>query len=392
MREVVIVGAARTPVGSFGGALASVPAARLGAAAIRGALERAGVKGEEVDEVLMGCVLPAGQGQAPARQAWLFAGNPDSVPCTTVNKVCGSGLKTVTMGAQAILAGDADIVVAGGMENMDLAPYALPRARAGYRMGNGELVDLMVKDGLWDVYNDFHMGMAAEQCAAEYGYTREKQDEFAAESYRRSTTAVAGGLFKEEIVPVEVPQRRGDPLTIEVDEEPGRGRPEKMPGLRPAFKKDGTVTAANASSINNGAAAVVLMTAEAAAERGLEPLARLKSHSMHAQAPEWFTTAPVKAIEKALTKAGLEAKEIDLWEINEAFSCVTLAAVDKFALDPNKVNVRGGAASIGHPIGASGARVLVTLLYAMRDLDAHYGLVTLCIGGGEAIAAIVERS
>lgn len=275
---------------------------------------------------------------------------------------------------------------------MDLAPYALPRARAGYRMGNGELVDLMVKDGLWDVYNDFHMGMAAEQCAAEYGYTREKQDEFAAESYRRSTTAVAGGLFKEEIVPVEVPQRRGDPLTIEVDEEPGRGRPEKMPGLRPAFKKDGTVTAANASSINNGAAAVVLMTAEAAAERGLEPLARLKSHSMHAQAPEWFTTAPVKAIEKALTKAGLEAKEIDLWEINEAFSCVTLAAVDKFALDPNKVNVRGGAASIGHPIGASGARVLVTLLYAMRDLDAHYGLVTLCIGGGEAIAAIVERS
>ena len=391
MRDVVIVSAVRTPVGSFGGSLSTVPAAKLGAAAIKGALERVNVAGEDVDEVLMGCVLPAGQGQAPARQAVIFAGLPNSIPCTTINKVCGSGLKTVTMGMQAIQVGDADIVVAGGMENMDLAPYALPKARTGYRMGNGQLVDLMVNDGLWDVYNNFHMGMAAEMCSEEYDYTREKQDAFALESYRRANDAIAKGLFKDEIVPVEVPQRRGEPKIIDTDEEPGRGRPDKVPTLRPAFKKDGVVTAANASSINDGAAAVVLMSAEEAEKRGLEPLARLVSHAMHAQAPEWFTTAPVYAIEKALAKADMKAEDIDVWEINEAFSCVTLAAIDKFAIDPEKVNVRGGAASIGHPIGASGARIFVTLLHAMKDSGAKTGLATLCIGGGEAIAAIVTR-
>jgi acetyl-CoA C-acetyltransferase len=391
MRDVVIVSAVRTPIGSFNGALGSVPAARLGAAAIREAVRRAGLDGAEVDEVLMGCVLPAGQGQAPARQAAIYAGLPTSVPCTTVNKVCGSGLKTVTMGAQAIMTGDADIVVAGGMENMDLAPYALPKARGGYRMGNGEIVDLMVNDGLWDVYNNFHMGVAAEKCSAEYNYGREAQDAFAKESYRRSTDAIARGLFKDEIVAVEVPQGKGDPLVFDTDEEPGRGKPDKMPSLRPAFKKDGVVTAANASSINDGAAAVVLMAADVAAQRGLTPMGRLVAHAMHAQAPEWFTTAPVKAIEKALQRASLSAADIDVWEINEAFSCVTMAAIDQFGIDTAKVNVRGGAVSLGHPIGASGARVLVTLLYAMRDQDAKRGLATLCIGGGEAIAAIVER-
>jgi len=391
MRDVVIVSAVRTPIGSFNGALASVPAARLGAAAIREAVRRAGLDGPEVDEVLMGCVLPAGQGQAPARQAAIYAGLPHSVPCTTINKVCGSGLKTVTMGAQAIQTDSADIVVAGGMENMDLAPYALPKARGGYRMGNGEIVDLMVNDGLWDVYNNFHMGVAAELCSAEYKYTREAQDAFATESYRRSLDAIQRGLFKDEIVAIEIPQGKGAPLVFATDEEPGRGKPEKMPSLRPAFKKDGVITAANASSINDGAAAVVLMAAEVAEQRGLKPLGRLVSHAMHAQAPEWFTTAPVKAIERALQRAGLTADQIDLWEINEAFSCVTMAAIDQFHLDTAKVNVRGGAASLGHPIGASGARILVTLLHTMRDQDAKRGLATLCIGGGEAIAAIVER-
>ena len=391
MRDVVIVSAVRTPVGSFNGSLSAIPAPRLGAVAIREAVSRAGLDGADVDEVIMGCVLPAGQGQAPARQAALFGGLPHSVPCTTINKVCGSGLKSVTMGMQAIRAGDADIVVAGGMENMDLAPYALPRARTGYRMGNGELVDLMVNDGLWDPYNNFHMGVAAEKCSSEYDYTREKQDAFAIESYRRANESIANGVFRDEIVPVEVPQRKGDPLVIDQDEEPGRGRPEKMPKLRPAFKKDGVVTAANASSINDGAAAVVLMAAEVAEKRGLKPMARLVAHAMFAQEPEWFTTAPVGAIRKALDRAQLTAADIDLWEINEAFSCVTLAAVDRFELDLAKVNVRGGAVSIGHPIGASGTRIFVTLLYAMRDLDAKRGLATLCIGGGEAIAAIVER-
>jgi len=390
MREVVIVSAVRTPVGSFGGSLGEVPAPRLGAACIKEALERVAVAGADVDEVLMGCVLPAAQGQAPARQAALYAGLPSSVACTTVNKVCGSGLKTVTLGMQAIQCGDATIVVAGGMENMDLAPYVLPKARTGYRMGHGQLIDTMVNDGLWDPYNDQHMGMCAELCSSEFNYTREAQDAFARTSYERSLDAIAKGLFKDEIVPIEITSR-GKTTVIDTDEEPGRGRPEKMAGLRPAFKKDGVVTAANASSINDGAAAVVLMAAEEAARRGLKPMARLVAHAVHAQDPVWFTTAPVKACEKALAKANLTAADIDIWEINEAFSCVTMAAVDHFALPADKVNPRGGAVSIGHPIGASGARILVTLLYELRDAGAKRGLATLCIGGGEAIAAIVER-
>lgn len=391
MRDVVIVSAVRTPIGSFGGALAAIPAPRLGAIVIDAAVRRAGLEGSEIDEVMMGCVLPAGQGQAPARQAALYAGLPQSVPCTTVNKVCGSGLKTITMAVQAIKAGDADIIVAGGMENMDLAPYALPKARNGYRMGNGELVDLMVADGLWDPYNNFHMGMAAEKCSAEYNYTREAQDAFARESYRRSMEAIEKGLFRPEIASVEVAQGKGPAIVVDTDEEPGRGRPDKFAGLKPAFKKDGVVTAANASSINDGAAAVVLMAADVAAKRGLVPLAKVTSYATHAQAPEWFTTAPLGAIEKALAKAGIAASDIDVWEINEAFSCVTMAAVDKFGLDAAKVNPRGGAVSMGHPIGASGTRVVVTLLHTMKDTGAKRGLATLCIGGGEAMAAVFER-
>lgn len=391
MRDVVIVGAARTPLGSFGGTLSSVPAPKLGAVAIRAALERAGVEGKDVDEVIMGCVLPAAQGQAPARQAALGAGLPEAVPCTTVNKVCGSGLKTVTLGTQAIRCGDADIVVAGGMENMDLAPYALPKGRTGYRMGNGQVVDLMVHDGLWDPYGDQHMGMFAELCSSEHSYSREAQDAFALESYRRAVDSIDKGLFKDEIVPVEVPGRRGQVTIVDTDEEPRKLNTDKVPGLRPAFKKDGVVTAANASSINDGGAAVVLMAADVAKARGITPLARVTAYAQHAQEPQWFTTAPAFAIEKALAKAELSAADIDLWEINEAFSCVSMYAIDQFKLDPAKVNPRGGAVSIGHPIGASGTRILVTLLYAMRDANAKRGLATLCIGGGEAIAAIVER-
>ncbi len=391
MRETVIVSAVRTPVGSFGGVLQTTQAPRLGAAAIREALRRISLDPALVDELLMGCVLPAGIGQAPARQAALYAGLPASVPCTTVNKVCGSGLKTVMMADQALRAGDAEIVVAGGMENMDLAPYALPKARAGYRMGNGQILDLMVHDGLWDPYQDKHMGMFAELCAEKYGFSREAQDRFAIQSYRRALAAIEGGAFDDEIVPIEIPGAKGAPTVVARDEEPFKLREDKVPQLKPAFKKDGTVTAANASSINDGAAALVLMTADRAAALGLAPLARVVGHAMHAQEPEWFTTAPVYAIEKALHKAGLQAGDIDLWEINEAFAVVTMAAVQHFALDEARVNVNGGAVSIGHPIGCSGARVLVTLLHAMRRREARRGLATLCIGGGEAAALIVER-
>jgi acetyl-CoA C-acetyltransferase len=391
-QEIVIVGAARTPIGSFLGDLAAVRAPELGAVAIREALVRARVAPTEVSEVYMGCVLQAGVGQAPARQASIFAGLPKEVPCTTVNKVCGSGLKAVILGAQAILQGDAEVVVAGGMESMSNAPYLLPKAREGLRMGHKELIDALVNDGLWDVYNDFHMGNAAELCAREHRIDRAAQDEYAAESYRRALAAQAAGKFRAEIVAVEVAQRKGPPKRVELDQEPSRGGdPNKFSTLKPAFQKDGTVTAANASTINDGAAAVVLMSRAAAEKRGLAVLGRLRSWGQHAQAPEWFTTAPAPAIEKALGRAGLGKSDIDLFEINEAFAVVALANNRLLGLDPAKVNALGGAVALGHPIGASGARLLVTLLYALGDRGAHRGCAALCIGGGEGIAAVVER-
>jgi acetyl-CoA C-acetyltransferase len=386
-----IVGAARTPIGAFQGGLASLSAPRLGAVAIQAALERAKVSPEQVDEVFMGNVLSAGIGQAPARQASIYGGLPDSVPCTTVNKVCGSGLQAVVLAGRALLVGDASIAVAGGMESMTNAPYYLTNARSGYRIGDGKLVDGMMYDGLWDPYNEYPMGKAGELCAKEYGFGREAQDAFAAESYRRARAAITDGAFKAEIVPVSVAQRKGPALVVDTDEEPGRGDPAKLPALKPAFDAQGTITAGNASSIDDGAAAVVVASETAVKEHGLEPLARIVGWDAAAQAPEWFTTAPAKAIEYTLARLKLGIGDIDLWEINEAFSCVTLACARLSGIDLERVNVRGGAVALGHPIGASGARVLVTLLYAMKDRGAKRGLATLCIGGGEAVAMVVER-
>jgi acetyl-CoA C-acetyltransferase len=391
MREVVIVGAARTPIGSFQGELSPLKAPELGAAVIKEALFRAGIKPAEVSEVLMGCVLPAGVGQAPARQAAIFAGLPKETPCTTVNKVCGSGLKTVMLGAQAISLGDAEVVVAGGMESMSNVPYYLPSARGGMRLGNATAIDGLIHDGLWDVYNNFHMGSAAELCAREKKIDRKMQDEYAAESYRRAQTAIKEGLFQAEIVPVEIPQKKGDKKSITVDEEPNRGDIGKLPSLRPAFEKEGTVTAGNASSINDGAAAVVLMTREEATRRGLSILGRVVAQAQAAQAPEWFTTAPAAAIGRVLEKAKLKKDDIDLFEINEAFSVVSIINNQLLGLDPKRVNVHGGAVALGHPIGASGARILTTLLYAMAARKARRGCASLCIGGGEAVALVVER-
>jgi acetyl-CoA C-acetyltransferase len=391
MREVVIVGAARTPIGSFQGALAALKAPELGAIAIKAALERAGLRPNEVDEVLMGCVLQAGIGQAPARQAAIFAGLPKETPCTTINKVCGSGLKAVTLAAQAIANGDADRIVAGGMESMSNVPYYLPAARAGMRLGNSTCVDGLVNDGLWDVYNNFHMGSAAELCAREKKIDRKAQDDYAAESYRRALAAQKSGRFRAEIVPVEVKQRRGEPKRVDSDEEPGRGDIEKLPSLKPAFEKDGTVTAGNASSLNDGASAVVLCAREVAEKRGLKILARVRSFAQAAQAPEWFTTAPAVSIERALKKAELSTNDIDLWEINEAFAVVAIVNNQLLGLDPKRVNVNGGAVALGHPIGCSGARLLTTLVYEMIARDVKRGCASLCIGGGEAIAMIVER-
>ena len=390
LREVVIVSAARTPVGSFGGVLSSVPATKLGAIAIEAAIERAGIDKEVVDECIMGCVLPAGLGQAPARQAAIYAGLPTKVECMTINKVCGSGLKAVMLAAQAIQVGDADIIVAGGMESMSGAPYYLKDARWGMRMNNKSVVDGMVTDGLWDPYDDKHMGMFAELCAEKYDYTREKQDEFAKESTLRARAARDEGRFDGEIVPVEVPQRKGDPLVVKTDEGIDKSKPEKMGKLRPAFKKDGTVTAANASSINDGGCALVVMSREKADELGCTPMVRILSQASFAQEPSWFTTAPAGSVKKALAKADMKAEDIDLWEINEAFAVVTMAGIDEFKLDPAKVNVNGGAVVVGHPIGASGARILTTLLYAMKDRGSKTGCATLCIGGGEGAALIVE--
>jgi acetyl-CoA C-acetyltransferase len=392
MREVVIVGAARTPIGSFLGELASVSAPKLAATAIKAALERAGLPADAVGEVYMGCVLPAGVGQAPARQAALAGGIPNSVPTTTVNKVCGSGLKAVLLGAQAILSGDTDVVVAGGMESMSQSPYLLPRAREGFKMGHQQLVDSMIQDGLWDAYGQVHMGSCAELCAKEKKITREAQDAFAAESYRRALTSQKEGRFAAEIAPVALEQKKGPPKLVSEDEEPRRGDIEKLAGLRPAFAKDGTVTAGNASSLNDGGAAVVLMDAETAKKRGLKALARIVSWGQHAQAPEWFTTAPAGAIENAARRAGWKVGDVDLWEINEAFSVVSLANNQMLGLDPARVNVNGGAVALGHPIGASGARILATLLYAMAARGAKKGGASLCIGGGEGICLLVERA
>jgi len=391
MKDVYILDGVRTAMGSFQGGLATVPASKLGAVAINGALDRSGVKGDQVDEVYMGNVLLGGQGQAPGRQAWIFAGQPESVPCVTLAKVCGSGLRTVMMGAASIKAGDADIILAGGMENMTAAPYALPKGRSGFRMGNAEVVDLLVNDGLWDVYNNYHMGIAAELCASEMNITREEQDEFAVSSYKKARAAIEAGEFKREIVPVEVPGRRGAVTVFEEDESPYQSKLEKLPALRPAFKKDGTVTAANASSINDGAAAVVVASEDKVKEYGLTPKFRIVGYAGHAQTPEWFTTAPAEAIKKVWQKTGLTDADIDTYEINEAFSVVSLAVNRLCELDNSKVNLRGGAVALGHPIGASGARILVTLMHTMEDKGFKRGLASLCIGGGEAVAMIIER-
>jgi acetyl-CoA C-acetyltransferase len=392
MREVVIVGAARTPIGSFQGELAPLKAPELGKVAIAEALKRAGASPADVNEVFMGCVLPAGVGQAPARQASIFAGLPKEVPCTTINKVCGSGLKAVMLGAQAIISGEADVVVAGGMESMSNVPYYLPTARAGMRMGNQTVVDGMIHDGLWDVYNNFHMGTAAELCAREKKIDRAAQDAFAIESFKRALAAQKAGAFKDEIVAVEVPQRKGPAKKIDSDEGPGRGDIEKIPTLKPAFQKDGTVTAGNASTINDGAAALIVCGADVAQARGWKSLAKIRAMAQAAQAPEWFTTAPAVSIERALAKAKLSRNEIDLYEINEAFAVVAIANNQLLELDPKKVNVHGGAVALGHPIGASGARILTTLLYALQAQGKKRGVASLCIGGGEAVAMVVERA
>jgi acetyl-CoA C-acetyltransferase len=390
MRDVVVVGAARTAIGSFLGSLASQPAPRLGAVSIKAALERAGVSPKDVQLVHMGNVLQAGVGQAPTRQAALYAGLPQSVPCVTVNKVCGSGLEAVLGVARAIAAGEIEISVAGGQESMSNAPHVVRGLRGGVKMGALDTSDSMVSDGLWDPYSNQHMGNCAELCAKERNISRGAQDEFAAESYKRAQAAIAGGAFKAEITPVEVAGKKGS-VSVTDDEEPGRGAIDKLPSLRASFQKDGTVTAGNASSINDGAAALVLMSADEAKKRGIKPLAKLVSWGYHAQAPEWFTTAPAGAIERLLDRVGWKKDEVDLWEINEAFAVVTLANNKLLGLEASKVNVRGGAVVLGHPIGASGARLLVTLLHAMKDLGKKRGVASLCIGGGEGIAAVVER-
>lgn len=386
----VILSAARTPVGSFGGALSTVSAPQLGATAISGALDRAGVAKDQVDEVILGNVVTAGEGQAPARQAALAADLPQSVACMTINKVCGSGMKAVMLADQAIRAGDAEVIVAGGMENMSQAPFYLPKARYGYGYGNGELVDGLFHDGLRDAYDGVAMGVAADACGETCNVPRDRQDAFSIESYTRAQASVENGAFAQEIVPVTVPGRRGDTV-VEQDEEPAKTNFDKIPTLRAVFTKDGTVTAANASSINDGAAALVVASEAWAEANGKTPMARIVASAQHSQAPMEFTTAPIEAVHKVLAKAGLTLDDIDLFEVNEAFAVVALAAQDALGIPSEKLNVRGGSVAVGHPIGASGARILTTLLHAMVDTDAKRGLAAICIGGGEATAIIVER-
>jgi acetyl-CoA C-acetyltransferase len=389
--HAVIVSAARTPMGSFNGSYSSIPATTLGSLAIAEAVKRIQLPGDRIDEALMGCVLSAGLGQAPARQAAIGAGLPHSVGAVTVNKVCGSSLQAVMMATRAIALGEAKVMVAGGMENMTRAPYLLEKARQGYRLGHGELTDSVIKDGLWDVYNQFHMGNAGELCAAKYRLSRQEVDDFALESYSRARDAIARGAFTKEIVPVEVPQKKGAPALVSDDEEPNRVDLSKLRQLKPVFQDDGVLTVGNSPSCNDGAAALVVMAEEEAVRLGLAPMARIVSYAGAALAPEWFTIAPVDAIRKLLKQTGLSVNDVDLFEINEAFSAVSLAINRELGLDPKKVNVNGGAVALGHPIGATGARILTTLLYAMEERDLRRGLAALCIGGGEALALMVER-
>ena len=392
MREVVIVSAARTPIGSFGGSLKDVPTRKLGAIAIKGAVERAGIRPEMVDEVIMGAVLQGGLGQNVARQMTLDAGLPIEVPAMTINKVCGSGLRAVELAAQIIKAGDADIVVAGGAENMSATAYAMPAARWGARMNNTQMVDMMVNDGLWDAFNGYHMGITAENVAEQWGLTREQLDEFSVISQNRAEAAIKAGKFKDEIVPVEIPQRKGDPIIFDTDEFPKFGTTiEKVAKLKGAFKKDGIVTAANASGINDAGAAVVVMSKEKADELGIKPLCTIKSYASAGVDPSIMGVGPIPASKKALDKAGLKIEDMDLVEANEAFAAQSLAVRKDLNLDPEKTNVNGGAIAIGHPIGASGCRILITLIYEMIKQDSKYGLATLCIGGGMGTALIVER-
>lgn len=391
MQDVFLIAARRTPIGAFLGQLSAIPATELGAVAIRAALGDSGIDAAKVDEVIMGNVLSAGLGQAPARQAALAAGLPECVPATTVNKVCGSGLQSVLLASRALALGDAQIAIAGGMESMSRVPHYLSSSRQGTRLGSAELVDGMVHDGLWDPYNDFHMGSAAELCVREFGFSRGDQDAYAAESYRRALTAQKDGHFQKEIAAVTVPRKRADPLLIDSDEEPARGRPERLSSLRPAFDAEGTVTAGNASTLNDGAAAILLANGEAVQRHGLHPLARIVASGVAAQEPAWFTTAPVPAVERTLERAQLNTGDVDLWEINEAFSCVTMACSRKLDLDPGRVNVSGGAVALGHPIGATGTRLLTTLLHGLIRRGEQRGVASLCIGGGEGIALLIER-
>jgi len=390
MKDVYVVESLRTPLGSFGGVLSDVEAPRLAATVIRGILERTGLPADAIDEVIIGQVLSGGTGQAPARQAMRYAGLPDSIPALTINKVCGSGLKSLMLGAGSIRLGDAEVVLAGGMENMSLAPYLLGKGRYGYRMGNGELLDLMIHDGLQDPYSGKHMGGIAEATTEKYGLTREEQDVFAADSYRKAQAALTEGVFRDEIVPVVKKGRQGE-IVVSEDEEPFKGDVSKLPGLRAAFKKDGTITAGNASTINDGAGMTLLASAEAVKKYGLQPKARLVAYASNSLHPDQFSEAPVAAIEKACARAGLQLSDIDLFEINEAFAAVPLLAIKKLGLDPEKVNVNGGAVALGHPLGASGARLTATLVRELHKRQLRYGLATLCIGGGESVAVIFER-
>jgi acetyl-CoA C-acetyltransferase len=389
-KEVYIISAVRTPMGSFGGALSSVPATKLGATAIKGAIDKAGISADKIDEVFMGNVLQAGLGQAPARQAALFAGISDTVPCTTINKVCASGMKAMSLAAQSILAGDNDVVIAGGMENMSSVPHYY-NARKAQKLGDVKMLDGMVLDGLTDVYNSVHMGVCADKCADENNISREDQDAFAIESYTRATAAWAAGKFKDEIVPVEVPQRRGDAIIVDTDEEFTNVKIDKIPQLRAVFTKEGTVTAANASTLNDGASALVLMSKEKAEELGLTPIAKIIGYGDAAHEPEWFTTAPSKAIPVALKKAGKEISDIDYWELNEAFSVVGIVNTQKLGLDPAKVDVNGGAVALGHPLGSSGSRIIVTLINVLKQNGGKYGGAGICNGGGGASAMIIEN-
>ncbi len=391
MKEVYIIAAVRTPIGSFGGSLKALSATQLGAAAIKGALQKAGIKAELVQDVLMGCVLQANIGQAPARQAAKFAGLPDEVNCTTINKVCASGMKAIAQASQSIMLGDADLVIAGGMESMSNVPFYTDSLRWGNKYGNTSLIDGLAKDGLTDVYDGKAMGNAAELCAGTCGISREEQDAFAIESYKRSQSAWENGLFTNEVVPVEIPQRKGDPLIFAKDEEPFNVKFDKIPTLNPAFTKNGTVTAANASTMNDGAAALLLMSKEKAGELGLKPIAKIVSYADAEQAPEWFTTSPSIAVPKAVAKAGLKMEDISYWELNEAFAVVGIENSKRMNLDPAKVNVHGGAVSIGHPLGCSGARIVVTLINVLKANKAKYGAAGICNGGGGASAMVIEN-